>query len=326
MAATSTTAPVALRSAGIDLLRVAGITAVVIGHVRSDDVTRAAVYTWHVPVFFLLTGYLWKPGRPLRVEWQRRWPTLGVPYLTWFLLLIAMLLAADAVTGRVASGTFADAIYGGSAAMRPFSAFWFVSVLFLLAVAYRLLERLPVAVAWGIALVGLVVAYVSPEAVTAGPLGVFLVPACLVFVLAGRLLRQVRPRLSAGSGVLLLVLGAALVVSGLSTPLDMKAGDFGRPGLGVLTAVLISAGLILSAEALDGRLRQRASAVIGALSACGIAVVLSHAAVLWVLGTPAQGGLFDFAAALLLPWGFALLALRTPFAPYLAGAPRMRRR
>lgn len=319
MAATSTTAPVVTRSAGIDLLRVVGIAAVVVGHVWSDHVTRAAIYTWHVPLFFLLTGYFWTPGRPLGGELGRRWRSLGVPYVTWFALLFAALVAAEAATGEVAEGAFGNALYGGSAAVRPFSAFWFVSVLFLLAVAYRGLERFPAAVTWTVALVGLLVAYLAPKVVTAGPLGLFLVPACLVFVLAGRLLRRLRPHLSAGVAAVMLALGAALVVTGLSTPLDVKAGDFGTPGLGVLTAVLISGGLVLLAEELDTRIGAGPAGTISRLSACGIAVVLSHAGVLWVLHTPPNGGWLHLTAALVLPWAFALVALRTPASPYLLG-------
>lgn len=319
MAATSTTAPVGTRSAGVDLLRILGIAAVVVGHVWSDPVTRAAIYPWHVPLFFLLTGYFWTPGRPIGGELRRRWRSLGMPYAAWFALLFVGLAAAEAATGEVADGALGDALYGGSAAVRPFSAFWFVSVLFLLAVAYRVLERFPAAVSWAVAVVGLVVAYLAPSAVTAGPLGVFLVPACLVFVLAGRLLRGLRPRLSAGAAAGMLVLGAGLVATGVSTPLDIKAGDFGVPGLGVLTAVLISGGLVLLAEELDTGISPGSTRVISRLSACGIAVVLSHAAVLWVLHTPPAGGWLHLAAALLLPWAFALLALRTPASPYLLG-------
>ncbi|MEU8260771.1 acyltransferase [Micromonospora sp. NPDC048999] len=308
------------RSAGIDLLRIIGIAAVVVGHVWGGSIARAAIYTWHVPLFFILTGYFWTRGRPMADEFRKRWRSLGVPYLTWLALLIALLVVADAVTGEVADGTFGDALYGGTAAVRPFSAFWFVSVLFLLALAYRALERFPAGVAWAVALVGLLVAYLAPPLVTAGPLGLFLVPACLIFVLSGRLLRQLRPHLSVGAGAVLLALGAALVVSGLGTPLDIKAGNFGAPGFGVLTAVLISGGLILLAEALDTRIGGGAARTINRLSVCGIAVVLSHAAVLWVLHTPSSGGWSHLAAALVPPWAFALVALRTPASPYLLGA------
>ncbi|KKK02357.1 hypothetical protein LQ51_20535 [Micromonospora sp. HK10] len=302
----------------MDLLRIVGIAAVVVGHVWTDPVTRAVVYPWHVPLFFVLTGYFWTPGRPVAGELRKRWRSLGLPYVVWFVLLFAALVAAELATGEVADGAFRNALYGGSAAVRPFSAFWFVSVLFLLALAYRALERFPAAV-WVLALTGLAVAYLAPKVVTAGPLGALLVPACLVFVLAGRLLRQLRPRLSAGTAVVLLALGAGLVLSGLSDPLDVKAGDFGTPVLGVVTAVLISGGLVVLAEELDGRIGGGPARTISQVSACGIAVVLSHAAVLWVLHTPPTGGWPHLAAALLLPWAFALVALRTPASPYLVG-------
>ncbi|MEW2432209.1 acyltransferase family protein [Micromonospora sp. NPDC047644] len=319
MAATSTTPAAGNRSAGVDLLRIVGIAAVVVGHVWSDDLTRASIYTWHVPVFFVLTGYFWSPGRPLGGELRKRWTSLGVPYVVWFLILVAALLAADAATGQVAPGTFGDALYGGTAAVRPFSAFWFVSVLFIAAVAFRWLERFPAAVAWTVAVVGLVTAYLAPSVVTAGPLGLFLVPACLVFVLAGRLLRRLRPRLPASAGAASLSIGVGFVLLGLNRDLDLKAGDFGSPVLGVLTAILISVGLIRLAEELDLRIGARASRVISRLAGCGIAVVLSHAGILWVLQTPRAGRVVDLVAALVVPWVFAWIVISTPLGPWLTG-------
>lgn len=326
MAATSTSTPVGVRSAGIDLLRVVGIAAVVVGHVWTGPVMHATIYPWHVPLFFVLTGYFWTPGRSIGTELRGRWRSLGVPYAVWFALLFTALATAEAVTGEVADGTFTDALYGGSAAVRPFSAFWFVSVLLLLALAYRSLERFPAAVAWGIGVAGLLVAYLAPHVVTAGPLGAFLVPGCLVFVLAGRLLRRLRPHLPRGAALAVLALGVALVAGGMTGPLDLKAGDFGTPGLGVLAAVLISGGLILLAEALGSRIDAGRARTISRLAACGIAVVLSHAGVLWLLRTPPTGGWPHLAAALLLPWAFALVALRTPAAPYLLGTDGSGRR
>ncbi|MEU4773120.1 acyltransferase [Micromonospora sp. NPDC023644] len=319
MAATTTTPAVGTRSVGIDTLRIIGIAAVVVGHVWIDDTTRAVIYTWHVPLFFILTGYFWTPGRPMGGELRKRWQTLGVPYLAWLVLLLAMLAAAAAVRGGVASETFTGALYGGTAAVRPFSAFWFVSVLLLIAVAYRWLERFGTAATWGVALVGLLAAHLAPDVVTAGPLGLFLVPACLLFVLCGRHLRELRPRLSAGMGGGMVSAGAGLVLIGASGSLDIKAGDFGKPVFGVLTATLLSCGFILLAEALDGRLSAPAAHLVGRLAGCGIAVVLSHAAVLWVLRTGPDGGWFDLAATLVLPWGFALLVLGTRLGPYLTG-------
>ncbi|MEU5947789.1 acyltransferase [Micromonospora sp. NPDC047465] len=320
MAATTSTPTVGTRSVGIDTLRIVGLAAVVVGHVWIDDTTRAVIYTWHVPLFFILTGYFWSAGRPMGGELRKRWQTLGVPYLTWLVLLLAMLAAVAAVKGGVGPDAFSGALYGGTAAVRPFSAFWFISVLFLIAVAYRWLERFGTAVSWGVALVGLLAAYLAPDVVTAGPLGVFLVPACLLFVLCGRHLRQLRPRLSAGMGAGMVSAGAGLVLIGASGSLDIKAGDFGKPVFGVLTATLLSCGFILLAEALDGRVGVPAARAVGRLAACGMAVVLSHAAVLWVLRTGPNGGWVDLAAALVLPWAFALAVLRTRFGPQLTGA------
>ncbi|MFL6065424.1 MAG: hypothetical protein ACJ72G_12205 [Friedmanniella sp.] len=47
---------VAVRSGGIDALRVLAILAVVLGHVWLSDFVYKLVCPWHVAIFFFLTG------------------------------------------------------------------------------------------------------------------------------------------------------------------------------------------------------------------------------------------------------------------------------
>ncbi len=65
------------RRRGLDLLRFIGIAAVVAGHVRGTSgaaslTVMVTIYSWHVPLFFVLSGYLFHTGRPLLIELRTR--------------------------------------------------------------------------------------------------------------------------------------------------------------------------------------------------------------------------------------------------------------
>ena len=48
------------RQAWIDVLKGVGMILVVIGHTSEKNVLNDWVYTFHMPLFFALSGYLWE--------------------------------------------------------------------------------------------------------------------------------------------------------------------------------------------------------------------------------------------------------------------------
>ena len=281
-----------VRSAGIDAVRIFGILAVIFGHVYAGNTTNQWIYSWHVPLFFVITGYLWSPGRTVRREATSRWRTLGLPYIGWFVVALAFLLFDMSRSGPISWDVVLHEVWGGALSGGPFGTFWFVSVLFFAAVLFRVVERLPVTVQWTIAAVGLLVSYLFGSWLASTPLGVAMALPCLVFLLAGRALRQVEPRITRPGlvgGGLLAVSAVAIAVLPLQF-VDLKHGSFGTPIVGVLVAVAVASGFLLVAQ----RVRYAPSVARGivALAAVGIAVVLSHPIVILAvkaLGFPNKG-------------------------------------
>ncbi|WP_081978887.1 acyltransferase family protein [Cellulomonas carbonis] len=315
------------RSVGVDLVRVLAIVAVVVGHVWDEPTVRSVVHPWHVPVFFVLSGYLWRGGRGVREELARRVPTLLVPYVAWLVVILAVVLGVTAARGGpVALGSVRDALLGGAYAGRPFSAFWFVTALLVTVVAYRVLDGAPRAVVWLVAGTGLLAGHVAGDALAAVPLSVGLALPCLVLVAAGAELARLRPRLAGRTvpfvGLGLVGVGAVAVAAGVSAPVDLKQVDLGTPVVSMVVAVTISAGLVLLAEWGTARVGRHTARLVLDLAAAGLMVVLSHALVLWLLGTPHEGRPLDAALALAVPWGVGLLLLRVPIASrVLLGRP-----
>ncbi|ADG75329.1 acyltransferase 3 [Cellulomonas flavigena DSM 20109] len=328
---TSATIPgTATRSVGIDLVRVVAVVAIVLGHVWSEGPFRTVVHLWHVPVFFLLSGYLWRSGRPLGDEVRRRARTLLVPYVAWLVIILAVVVVIALARGEgLPLGAARSALLGGAYATRPFSAFWFVTALFVAVVLYRVLDRGPWWVRWVGALIGLTLGYVAGDVLTRVPLSIGLALPCLVFVAAGHELARWRPRLPERAtvpvGLGLVAVGAVAVATGLAGLVDLKRADLGTPVVSVVVAVLVSTGLVLLAEAAARHVPEAAGRTVVALAATALLVVLTHAVVLWLLGTPPQGRALDAALALVLPWALGLALLRVPAAaPVLLGGAAAR--
>ncbi|GAA2040666.1 hypothetical protein GCM10009819_27800 [Agromyces tropicus] len=312
-APTRSVAPVATRSAGIDALRVVGVVAVVFAHIWAGGLTHAAIYSWHVPVFFVLSGYLWREGRTLGDEVRRRARSLLVPYALWLVVVTAAWAAFTAVVGTMQLPDPTALLLGGARIGGQYAAFWFVTALFVAAIAMRALSAIAVWVPPVVGALVLAVAYVQPEWVRWVPWSAGVALAALVFVSAGDGLRRIRDRVAAPLpiGAALVVGGLALTISGIVPPVDMKAADFGAPIVSVVVSAAISCGLILVFEGVQDRFPTGLARSATRLAGLAMPVILFHAffiAAGHVLGAP---GIVIFAFALGVPIATGLLLLRT---------------
>ncbi|WP_425863879.1 acyltransferase family protein [Arthrobacter sp. TWP1-1] len=311
------------RSGAIDAVRVLGIIAVVAGHVFENPVVRMALYSWHVPIFFFLTGYFWTAGRTLAMEFSKRSMTLLIPYVIWLVLIAAPFVASLILKGEFGIGEAMRLVLGGSYVGRPFSAFWFVTALFVATLLFRLLERVQKFYQWVIPVVALAVTYGYSESVAAIPFSAGVALPCLIFMLAGFTLKGHRElvRRPLMTGATMIFLATLLILTRLSAPLDLKQADFGTPILSVLVAILVSAGLVLVAESLVPRLGLKTNAWATRIALGGFMVILTHSFFIWILNFLALDNWSVFAISTALPWAAALLLLLTPISPLLLGVP-----
>ncbi len=316
----------ASRSVGVDALRVLGVTAVVYTHVFGADPLRDVLFAWHVPLFFMLTGYLWTPGRRLAGEVRRRALSLLLPYAAWLVIVLSPPVSDLLLRGQ-AVFPLESALRGGTALGGPFAAFWFVTALFVAAVLARLLERLPPTVQWCVPVAALVSLWLFRVPLQDVPLSAGTAVPCLAFVLAGRMLAQHRHRIlrPTAAGLLLVTAGLAAVATGLVPPVDLKKADFGMPVVTILISLAICAGLVLLADrAFDGA-TGRVGHAVSRVAVPSLMVVLAHAVVIqaWrIAGVPPSAAVF--VTALLGPWLLALLVHLTPASRLFTGAPRWR--
>lgn len=314
------------RDVTLDALRVIGIAAVVVAHVWfREEWAHAFIFSWNMPLFFFLTGYLWK-DRPFVPFVRRRSAMLLLPYAFWLVVWSALFVA---VTGDASLRFFVGQLLGGRYMYgKPFWAFWFSTALFVLVVAYWLIRRLPLWSQWLLGAALLVPAYVAPDLVRMAPWAAATGLCCLVFLVAGRTVRRYEGRLHARARP---VIGAALAAiaftafaSGLVQPVDLKPVQFGTPVWGVLLAIAIVVGMLWVLRAVVAAVRMPSAPTLSLLAESTFMVTLTHAGVLWALDPLSLPPLLQFAIALLVPWSLAIVVRHTRASQLLTGMPRRR--
>ncbi|HEX7738430.1 MAG TPA: acyltransferase, partial [Marmoricola sp.] len=261
-AGSSPTAPVRQRLENLDVLRAFALIAVLVGHVWYTGLPNRLIYSWHVPLFFLLSGLLWTRGRTVRAELRRRWPVLVTPYIAWW--VVNFVVGCVYIVGRGDTITPAWVLYsiwGGSSALRPFTAFWFFSAFLFALLTLRLLERYPRWVSYAVAIVAIALCLIEPSHhLSPGwimrrlPLDLGTGVASTLFLLVGQDLRRFTDRKDAAWwGLGGLVVGFGLVLVPGYKALEMKHSIYGTPGLSVAAACLIACGFVLVSRVVTDR-------------------------------------------------------------------------
>ena len=238
----------------IDCWKAMGMLLVVAGHVL-EPLRAQWIFWFHMPLFFWISGYLYRhrPEPPLAFA-RRKALHLLVPYVAFLLLLslpryweYAHRFAVDPNLGPVRDAVRATArrLYGGRALVGWFGVFWFVTCLFLCQQVYHVLfPHLRTRWRW-LALFAACFALAMVDQFVVRPWPVVwnadVVPMALIFYALGHLvsLRHVDapPRAWLIASAVVIAACVGLQQSGLPLRFDMKASDYGVPGLSVVLAV-----------------------------------------------------------------------------------------
>lgn len=287
----------------IDVARGIGIVAVVVAHVWTRGPVRDALYAFHMPLFFLLSGMVSRPHPPAAFAW-RQLRTHMRPYAAYLLLLLVIDLLVERLKGhRPMFHQWPDdllpILLGGTWLRGPFTIFWFVPCLMLARIIFNMVQwRWPRLVDWrwgGVLLVMLALSYAPPLGGLPSPLGMKSVPMAIVLLWVGALWSVRTPSRPA---IVAMTIAALAGLSGLLPTLNMKAGDYGAPLLSMIAAIAASLLLVLGAKRAGGLGR-----VFTPLGRASLVIMYLHVAVIHYLSP-----YFARPVLLVLALGLPLLA------------------
>jgi len=270
------------RIAWIDVARGIGIIAVVVGHVWTRGAVRDAVYSFHMPFFFLLSGYLFSPKPPGAFA-RRQITGQGLSYLAFLMLVLSADLLIEGMRGHRPifhnwPGDMWRVAFGGSELRGPFTVFWFVPCLVAARIAFNgVTARFPNLLGWEWRLftgASLIVAYRIGAGTDVSPLGLLTAPMAFALLWMGAALRRVviQPWMW-GAVVLLAVAGLFLLPT-----INMKAGDYGWPVMSIAAAVATSLLIFRTA-----RMPLPGARVLSALGSASLVIMYLHVPVIHYL-------------------------------------------
>jgi len=295
----------------VDALKGLGIIAVVAGHVWTRGAVRDAIYTVHMPLFFILSGYTAR-----HVPWRQFVPRLShallVPFVSFSILLLGADFLIESVRGmRPIFGSWlsggATILFATDALRGPFTILWFIPSLFLARFAWNGLAKsgrnpddrvvlLPIGIVFALALAA---QYLGGRS----PFGVLAVPGALLLIWMGAMWRLwSRPQPLAVLAFVALALATLIWLP----PVNMKLGYLGWP-----VASLIGAGAVTVALAL--LLQHMPPLVIVKLAALGrasLVIMYVHVAFIHYLAPYMQKTTL-FLVALAAAFGLDWLIRRT---------------
>jgi len=233
----------------VDAAKGLGIILVVIAHVWTRGPVRDFIYAFHMPLFFLLSGYMSKP-RSMADFIPKQVRAMAVPYFAFLLSLAVFDMMFETMRGH--HPIFQNArdaawrlVVGGSELRGPFTIFWFVPCLFFARILQNAIgQSLPDPRDWRWALIGFVMLGFGVwigQASDFSPLGLLSVPVVVALLWVGALWRS----LTSDRWLMVLAVVAVLVAllcaqRGGLPPLNMKVGDYGWPGVSLVAAVALS--------------------------------------------------------------------------------------
>jgi len=147
----------------LDAVKAIGIVAVVWGHVVGGPAARY-VYLWHMPLFFFIAGYVFRPDPNLRRHLRDKAIRLLLPYFMFLILLSGHDIAVTAQAGTAKDWALfvATHLSGGKSIYGWLAPFWFVTCLFLTQQAVNLgMVRLRAGTMIALMGVSLLLAYVN---------------------------------------------------------------------------------------------------------------------------------------------------------------------
>jgi fucose 4-O-acetylase-like acetyltransferase len=323
------------RDCSIDLAKALVISSVVLGHILESRVLALGgtmetvlyrwIYAFHMPFWFLLSGYLYRGAQEPRVFFAKKFQHLMLPYLAWLLVFNGKAIAglgANVIRGMTVEKSqfycdyFYSQAYGGELVSGAQMVIWFpVCLFFTQQIANLLFRCIPNChVRWAIGLFFYILSYynqfVEPDFTL--PLALNVVAGALPFFLIGHQLHRPQSR----SLSLLATLFTLLVMFAIAIPLwplhyHMRMAEYGWPVVSTIGAIGAFQALLNLCRSL-GRLKWLVE-IANPVSQASMTIMYSHVVVLSLLASlGVDSWPIILTCGVFLPTGLHLILGRIP--------------
>lgn len=269
------------RERWIDVLRGMGIIWVVLGHVASTPLLVQSIFMFHMPLFFLIGGWLHRTSASQGDYFRNRAEALLLPYASYLLILWPLELVA-AYPGQEWDAHFVlrflikPMLLGGPLLKGYAAVFWFVTCYFLtqqlVHFVTRRCTRNEASLLFALMLLlAYLHAWLWAQRWLPWNMHTVLFAAPLYYL--GYRAREFDLDRFAAAFCCLAAAGVGLNLLGLHNRLDLKYLDYGMPVLTLLTALGYVGAMALLAKRLDGSIFATPLAALGTAS---MTVMFTH--------------------------------------------------
>ncbi len=240
----------------INVLKGIGILSVVVGHIV-PGILSVIIYMFHMPLFFLISGFLFKAGKDQRVYFVEKIQHLIVPYFS-FLLLVYI---APKIYHIVSRGdgwgawlTLAEnVVMGGRDLTGTAGVFWFVTCLFLTQQVFSYLmahlsQKMMLIVVFIAYVLSLVNSYFNAFWL---PLNANVILAALPFFYVGFLAKDFNLDQLKFPAIAVAIVAIGLLGVGLDNKYHMKMAHYGLPIVTFVSSISVVVVLVALSKLIE---------------------------------------------------------------------------
>ena len=137
----------------IDLLRSFGIVVMIMGHVGFSSFFDKWIHIFHMPIFFIISGYFYKPVS-FSVMLKKRAKTLLVPYLCFGTLHLVIWFIMQ---GKIDSHSIYLFLWENTGCIPIAGALWFLTAMFFAEIVFWFIQQMQLYDVWKTVIAGIVV-------------------------------------------------------------------------------------------------------------------------------------------------------------------------
>lgn len=220
----------------IDILKGIGIVMVVFGHLNPGIYLEKWIYSFHMFLFFFLSGYVFKKKSDLKHQFKASFKTLIIPYIFWngLAIIFSLIIQEYTIVEALKKMLFFDGVSWNSPV-------WFLVVLFWIRIFYQLISTKKFVI---ISIMSLMLIGSYYSVFSTLPFGFDIVPNAIIFFGIGILLRDIKiPQKIHFLFIPLLIM--SMLGSQLNDRISVYGNYYGQYIIAILTGICACVGMFL---------------------------------------------------------------------------------